>query len=108
MTNSEIQEKSKELIRKMTGGSSLASLGMLVNDQQYDEAILLVKRIPQTTSGSNEAKIAFIHLMKDAIVGTTSKVEKPVPPVINQDVDANKEVSKSILTATLMTFNNET
>ena len=41
-----------------------------IDNDAYDDVILVSKRISQTTANASENKIALIHLMKDAIVDT--------------------------------------
>lgn len=88
-------KKLLELVGKMTGGSSLLKLRKLVEDGSYSEALELVKRIPQTTGSSNQAKLDFISMLKKDVTLEDAKeevkTETRVENIIEPSVTSNSE-----------------
>ena len=87
MTKEEIRSAAHQFVDRMTGGSSLMELRKHIDNDAYDDVILVSKRISQTTANASENKIALIHLMKDAIVDTFN-VSQNDRSIIGNEEDA--------------------
>lgn len=87
MTKEEIRSAAHQFVDRMTGGSSLMELRKHIDNDAYDDVILVSKRISQTTANASENKIALIHLMKDAIVDTFN-VSQNDGSIIGNEEDA--------------------
>lgn len=102
-TTETIQSDALSHVNKMTGGSSVYELRKLIEENEFGDAILLAKRIPQTTADAHENRLALIAMLSEHVISY-----KPAFGVFNEGFAENKKsTEKPVITSTPVVTDSE-